>query len=220
MVYKTVIFDMDGTLLNTLDDLADSVNYMLREFDYPLRTVKEVGDFVGNGVERLIRLAVPTGTPDEKIMRCMDVFKTHYAAHMQDKTRPYEGICELLGELKAEGVKTAVLSNKFDTAVKKLAGEYFGDLLQDAVGESDRVRKKPAPDGIFAAMKKLGALPEETVYVGDSEVDVRAAKNAKVACIGVTWGFRDKSVLVAEGADIIVSHPQQIITIVRTGTKE
>ncbi len=215
MAYQTVIFDMDGTLLDTLQDLADGVNHMLTQFHYPPRTVKEVGNFVGNGVQQLIRLAVPKDAGDEKLAQCQSVFKEYYAAHMKDKTRPYDGILELLAALRAEQIKTAVLSNKFDTAVKNLNEEYFAGLIGLAVGESSSVRKKPSPDGIFAILKELNASPEETLYVGDSEVDVQTAKNAGLFCVGVTWGFREKNVLEREGADVIIDRPEELLAIVR-----
>ncbi len=204
---KAIIFDLDGTLLNTLEDLWISTNFALRKFGYPERTLEEVRMFVGNGVRKLIERAVPENC--ENVEECLAVFKKHYAENMYNHTAPYDGIEEMLKNLLAQGVKTAVVSNKFDLAVKELCKKYFGDLINVAIGQFDDVPPKPAPDGVFKALKKLGE--KNALYVGDSGVDVQTAKNANLPCIGVTWGFRDREDL--KGADFIVDNPCDIIKV-------
>ena len=210
--YKTVVFDLDGTLLDTLQDLHASVNAALTAYGLQTRSLGEVQSFVGNGIAKLIERAIGVSDcPDFE--RVLSAFKAHYAVHCKDKTKPYDGILELLKNLQAAGVKTAVVSNKADFAVKLLAEEYFGGLLLDAVGENEAcgVRKKPAPDSLFAVMQKLNAPKNEVVYVGDSEVDIQTAQNAGVDCISVTWGFKDKSFLLANGASVLVDRPSEIM---------
>ena len=195
MKYNYIIFDLDGTLLNTLDDLRDSTNFALRRFGFPERTTDEVRRFVGNGVARLIHLAVPEGTDEKTEADCLAVFKAHYKDNMTNKTAPYPGIIELLKKLRALGVKIAVVSNKFEPAVVELCEDYFGGLVDAAVGQTEDRQKKPAPDGVLYAMKLLGADPARTVYSGDSDVDVLTARNSNLPCIGVSWGFRERRVL-------------------------
>ena len=211
-----VIFDLDGTLLNTLDDLCDSTNYALKQFGYQERTLEEVRGFVGNGVKKLIERAIPDGINNPDFEECLRVFKEHYAANMYNKTAPYDGILELLKELRLKGIHTGVVSNKFDSAVKQLCKKYFGDLIQVAIGENEEagVRKKPAPDSVFKAMNELKVSIEEVIYVGDSETDVQTAKNAEIDCIGCAWGFRSKDILKHEGAKYIIDSPQEILKIV------
>lgn len=211
-----VIFDLDGTLLNTLDDLCDSTNYALKQFGYPERTLDEVRHFVGNGVKKLIERAIPDGINNPDFEECLRVFKEHYAANMYNKTAPYNGVPEMLKELRLKGIHTAVVSNKFDAAVKELCKKFFGDLVQVAIGENEEkgVRKKPAPDSVFKAMNELKLSIEEVIYAGDSETDVQTAKNAEIDCIGCTWGFRPKEILEQEGARYIIDAPQEILKIV------
>lgn len=209
---KTVIFDLDGTLLNTLEDLKDATNFALSKFGYPERSLEEVRCFVGNGVKKLIERAVPDNC--ENIDECLCVFKQNYSENMCNHTAPYNGILKILSDLKSYGVKIGVVSNKFDSAVKDLCKKYFGDLVDVAIGQADDVPKKPAPDGVFKAMKELNAEKNSTVYVGDSDVDVETAKNANLTSIGVTWGFRNRKDL--EGADFIIDNPCDIINIVRS----
>ena len=211
-----VIFDLDGTLLNTLDDLCDSTNYALKQFGYPERTLDEVRHFVGNGVKKLIERAIPDGINNPDFEECLRVFKEHYAANMYNKTAPYDGILELLKELRLKGIHTGVVSNKFDSAVKQLCKKYFGDLIQVAIGENEDagVRKKPAPDSVFRAMEELKVSIENVIYAGDSETDVQTAKNAEIDCIGCSWGFRSKDILKHEGAKYIIDSPQEILKIV------
>lgn len=211
-MYKTIVFDLDGTLLDTLDDLTDAVNVALRVCGLPMRTRKEVQNFVGNGIAKLIERAVgEEGAPFFE--RAFSAFKEYYAAHCADKTCAYEGILPLLEALKKQGIKTAVLSNKADFAVKALAKNYFDGLLLEAVGENEGagIRKKPAPDSLFAVMERLHMTREETAYVGDSEVDIETAKNAGVDCICVTWGFRDRAHLLACGGTTLIDEPKELL---------
>ena len=210
--YKTVVFDLDGTLLDTLQDLYTSVNAALTAYGLPKRTVDEVQSFVGNGIAKLIERAIG-GKNHPDFEGVLSVFKKHYALHCKDQTKPYDGVLELLQALQSAGVKTAVVSNKADFAVKLLAEEYFGGLLLDAVGENEAcgVRKKPAPDSLFAVMDKLNAPKHEVVYVGDSEVDIQTAQNAGVDCISVTWGFKDREFLLSNGGTVLVDKPAEIL---------
>lgn len=214
IMYKTVIFDLDGTLLDTLADLHASVNAALSAFGLPSRSIEEVRSFVGNGIAKLIERSIGNAEfPD--FAGVLSVFKAHYGAHCKDKTKAYDGILPLLQTLQAAGVQTAVVSNKADFAVKLLAEEYFQGLLLDAVGENEAagVRKKPAPDSLFAVMEKLGAKQADVVYVGDSEVDIQTAQNAGVPCISVTWGFKDREFLLENGATLLVDTPSEILKI-------
>lgn len=210
-MYEFIVFDLDGTLLDTLTDLHASVNFALEKFSFPKRSKEEVRSFVGNGIAMLIRRAIGRETP--LFEQVLNEFKAHYAAHCADETQPYAGILPLLQELQARGVKTAVVSNKADFAVKKLAKAYFNGLLLEAVGEDEArgIRKKPAPDSLFSVMEKLGADKQKTVYIGDSEVDIQTAQNAGVDCISVTWGFKDKAFLIESGANNLVDSPDEIL---------
>lgn len=208
--FDTVIFDMDGTLLDTLKDLADAVNYALEKMDYPVRTIEEIRTFVGNGVYKLMERAVPENTPPEQVEKSLGIFKAYYREHSKDATRPYPGILPLLESLKRDGVKTGVLSNKYDAAVKELCAEYFPGLIDVPRGEKPGTAKKPAPDGLFAVMRELGAEPAGTLYVGDSEVDARTGKNAGLTFVGVTWGFRSRQVLEENHADFIIDRPEEL----------
>lgn len=210
---NTIIFDLDGTLLNTLDDLADSVNFALREHGLPERSAEEVRSFVGNGVRRLMQLSVPGGLDNPQFESCLEAFREYYSKNMNNRTRPYDGIMELLAELARNGYKLAIVSNKFDRAVKGLAKEFFGDYIKVAIGESGGVRRKPEPDCVFEALRELSAVAGEAICVGDSEVDVKTAKNAALPCIGVTWGFRSRELLAAEGADHIIDGPMELMKL-------
>lgn len=211
--YDTIIFDLDGTLLDTLDDLADSVNYALSQYNYPAKSTEDVRRFVGNGVKRLMTLSVPEGEKNPHFESCFQNFKSHYELNIQNKTVPYAGIPELLRALHAANYKLAIVSNKPDRAVKHLTEQNFSQYIQVAVGETANVRRKPAPDSVFRALKELGSTQAQAVYVGDSEVDVQTAGNAGLICVGVTWGFRDRAVLEAEGADYIIDHPNELLKI-------
>ena len=212
---RLLIFDLDGTLLNTLEDLTDSTNYALKKFNFPQRTINEVRNFVGNGVAKLIERAIPNGRENENFEDCLEVFKQNYAENMNNKTSPYEGIMDLLKELKSKNYKIAVVSNKFDLAVKGLCARYFADLVDIAIGENEKagIKKKPAPDTVNQVLKNFNISNEEAIYIGDSEVDIMTAKNSKMDCISVTWGFKDKEFLLANDAKIIVNSPDEIISI-------
>jgi phosphoglycolate phosphatase len=214
MRYNTVIFDLDGTLLNTLDDLRDSLNEVLTSRGYIPKTLEEVKRFVGNGVRNLIRMSVPHECSEEIVTQVMEEFKENYKQNMQNKTRPYNGIMELLLDLYRYNYKIAIVSNKYDAAVKELARTYFGNLIPVAIGETSEIKRKPAPDSIFTAVKELGSSLTSTVLVGDSETDVQTAKNAGIPCIGVTWGFRCREVLRSEGADYLIDTPKELLTLI------
>ena len=209
---KAVIFDLDGTLLNTLDDLADSTNYALSRFGYPTRTIEEVRQFVGNGVAKLIERAIPEGKNNPNFEKCLAIFKENYAQNMYNKTAPYNGIIEMLSNLKSKGIKIAVVSNKFDLAVKELCKKYFEGFIDFAAGENEAqgIRKNPAPDTVISVLNKFNFAPEDAVYVGDSDVDIMTAKNSKMPCISVTWGFRDEKFLLENGATILINAPSEI----------
>ena len=209
---KAVIFDLDGTLLNTLDDLADSTNYALSKFGYPTRTIEEVRQFVGNGVAKLIERAIPEGKNNPNFEKCLSIFKENYAQNMYNKTAPYNGIIEMLSNLKSKGIKIAVVSNKFDLAVKELCKKYFEGFIDFAAGENEAqgIKKKPAPDTVLSVLNEFNFAPEDAVYVGDSDVDIMTAKNSKMPCISVTWGFRDKKFLLENGATILINAPSEI----------
>lgn len=209
---KAVIFDLDGTLLNTLDDLADSTNYALSKFGYPTRTIEEVRQFVGNGVAKLIERAIPEGKNNSNFEKCLSIFKENYAQNMYNRTVPYNGIIEMLSNLKSKGIKIAVVSNKFDLAVKELCKKYFEGFIDFAAGENEAqgIKKKPAPDTVLSVLNEFNFAPEDAVYVGDSDVDIMTAKNSKMPCISVTWGFRDKKFLLENGATILINAPSEI----------
>ena len=217
-MYKAIVFDLDGTLLDTLDDLADAVNAALRSFSLPTRTLDEVRQFVGNGAAKLVARAAGEKQA-ERHAAILQAFRDYYAVHCADKTKPYDGVLTLLSALKSRGVKTAVLSNKPDAAVKALAARYFPNLLLEAAGENEAagIKRKPAPDALFAVMKRLGVNERETLYVGDSDVDVQTAKNAGVDCVAVTWGFRDEAFLAAHGATKFVRSPLEILEYYTSG---
>lgn len=201
MKYRAVVFDMDGTLLDTLEDMKRSVNAALAAEGFPPRTLDEVRRFVGNGNRRLVERAVPAGTDAETVERVFRGFHAQYRAHCMDHARVYPGIPALLVRLRAAGVRTAVVSNKADYAVQLLADRFFPGLLDAAAGEKEGVRRKPAPDGVLAVLAALGVPPAEAAYVGDSEVDIETARNAGLPCLSVTWGFRPAAYLIAQGAE-------------------
>lgn len=214
MKYTIAIFDLDGTILNTLEDLADSTNYALKACGYPERTIDEVRQFVGNGIRKLMERAVPEGTPVEEIDRVHETFTAHYKVHCADKTRPYDGIMELLQGLKKDGCKLAVVSNKADYGVQELCKQYFDGVFDFAVGEREGIRKKPAPDSVNEVLKTLGCSRDRAVYIGDSDVDIQTAANAQMDHIIVEWGFRDVQFLISQGAKVLVERPEEILEIV------
>lgn len=210
MKYKLVIFDMDGTILNTLDDLTDCTNYALKTNNLPERTIAEVKSFVGNGIRKLCERAVPADTEVATIDKVHESFKQYYFNHYAEKTRPYDGINELILKLRDMGYKTAVVSNKIDKAVQDLCRDYFPGLFDCAVGDREDIRKKPYPDGVELALKTLGVAKEEAVYVGDSNVDFETAQNAGMDLIMVEWGFREKDYLMSLGATQFIATPDEI----------
>ena len=200
MKYALVIFDLDGTLLNTLDDLADAANAALAEYGFPPRTTEEIRAFIGNGVSRLIHRAVPEGTDEAVAAAVLARFKAVYTEHVNDKTVPYPGILSLLRELKDRGVRCAVNSNKVDNAVRLLCDAHFDGLLDAVLGERAGIPRKPAPDGARHIMERLNVRPENTLYVGDGDADIRTAQNAGIDCAWVSWGYRHVDEL--DGLDI------------------
>ena len=212
MSYDTYIFDLDGTLLDTLQDLATSVNYALRQHHMPEHSIDDVRRFVGNGVRRLMERAVPEGAANPTFEAAFATFREYYMEHSLDTTRPYDGIPELIHELKQRGCRMAVVSNKMMAATQELVHHFFPDI-EVAIGEheAEGIRKKPAPDTVFAAMKQLGQ--GSAVYVGDSDVDLATARNSGLPCISVLWGFRDRDFLLAHGATTFVVRPMDILDI-------
>ena len=211
--YNTYIFDLDGTLLNTINDLAASTNYALRQSGMPERTVDEVRQFVGNGVKKLMERAIPNGLDNPQFESTYQAFRNHYLKHSLDTTQPYPHIIKMLARLKSENKNIAVVSNKFYAATQELCRHFFSDYVTVAIGERDNIRKKPAPDTVLEAMKQLGVTTEGTVYVGDSEVDVETASNSGLPCISVLWGFRDKEFLKQHGATTFITSPLQIFDV-------
>lgn len=213
MKTDTVIFDLDGTLLNTLEDLADSTNYAMRAFGLKERSINEVRNFVGNGVDVLIERAVEGAISKEQELECLDVFKQHYSKNMDNKTKPYDGIIDVIKELLKRGYHIAIVSNKFDAAVKGLNVDYFEGLFPVAIGASDTVAKKPAPDSVIKALQELHSDKERAVYVGDSDVDIMTARNSGLPCISVTWGFRDEELQRSMGTDYIIHKPAELLDV-------
>ena len=210
--YDTYIFDLDGTLLYTLDDLTASVNHAMRAEGFREHSVEEVRMMVGNGVRKLIERAVPDGKDNPKYEEAYQAFIGHYLKHDTDTTRPYTGIVELLAELKRRGKRMAVVSNKYCKATEALCRTFFSEYIDVAIGESEQVRKKPAPDSVLEALRRLGVGKDGAVYVGDSEVDVATARNSGLPCISVLWGFRDEDFLKAYGGTCFISRPEEILT--------
>ena len=227
MKYDTYIFDLDGTLLDTLTDLAASANYALRTHGMPEHSIDDVRRFVGNGVRKLMERAIPNGEANPDFEATFDTFREHYMLHSLDTTQPYPGIPEVLAELRAKGCRLAVVSNRMMPATVELCRHFFPDTIEVAIGEDEAagIRKKPAPDTVFAAMEaiesignprlSLGSPREHAVYVGDSDVDIETAHNAGIPCISVLWGFRDKDFLIQHGAKTFISAPQELLKIPR-----
>ncbi len=218
--YSTIIFDLDGTLMNTLDDLAISTNYALSQNGFPTRTLEEVRGFVGNGVRKLIERAVPENTSVEKVNSVLSCFHQHYLLHCRDHSRPYDGIIDLLSELKKRGIKIAIVSNKPDSGVKQLNKEYFAEYIDVALGENEKagIPRKPAPEMVYEAMKQLTSTSSlassSTLYVGDSDVDIMTARNAGIDCLSVTWGFKTREFLTQFGATKMIDAPSEMLEII------
>lgn len=213
-MFTSYIFDLDGTLLSTLDDLAASCNYALRSNNMPERTTEEVRQFVGNGVKKLMERAIPDGLSNPLFEKTYADFRQHYMQHNLDTTHPYDGVMELLGELHRRGKRVAVVSNKFYAATQELCRHFFGEeLVSVAIGEREDIRKKPAPDTVIEALRQLGASADGAVYIGDSDVDIATAHNSGMPCISVLWGFRSKEFLLEHGATTFVEHPMDILNV-------
>lgn len=212
--YDTVVFDLDGTLLNTLEDLTDSVNYAMKKYGFQEHTLEEVRNFVGNGLLKLMERAIPKGKEEPQFDKIFEDFCTYYGAHCAIKTRPYDGIMDLLEELEKRKIKIAIVSNKGDFAVKELNELYFKGKIKVAIGEREGIQRKPAPDTVLEALEELGSTKEGAIYVGDSDVDIMTAKNAGLSCISVTWGFRNRDFLKEHGASCFVDAPEKILEFV------
>ena len=210
---NTVIFDLDGTLMNTLDDICDSTNYALASFGFPSRTLSEVRAFVGNGIRLLIERAVPPNTEKEKVDEVFSCFKSYYLSHSKIKTAPYPGIIDLLKTLKERGYKIAIVSNKIQEGVSELSEEYFAGLIDIAIGERAGYKTKPDPDLVNIAIDTLKIDKKDAVYIGDSDVDVLTAKNSDLDMIAVTWGFRDRAFLESHGATTFINTPSQLLSL-------
>ena len=208
-----VIFDLDGTLLNTLGDLRAATNHALEVRGLPPHSMEEIRQFIGNGIRLLICRAMPEGTPEAEIDAALDDFKAYYAAHIHDRTVPYDGIPQLLTALRKRGIKVAVLSNKIDSASQQLIEYFFPEKTDVVFGEHVGVPRKPDPTSCRMVMQQLGVQPEQVLYVGDSGTDMQTAKNAGLYAVGVTWGFRSKEVLLKYGADVLVHRPEQILQV-------
>lgn len=215
----TIVFDLDGTLMDTLQDLWLSTNYALRAHNLAERSIKEVRQFVGNGVHKLIERAVPEEISNEMIEKVFATFKEHYVIHCQEHTDLYPGIKELLVQLKKEGHSLAVVSNKLQSGVDELHHNFFNDTIDVAIGERAGIPRKPAPDMVILALRELeerGVKIDNPIYIGDSEVDLQTAKNSNLPCISVLWGFRDKDLLEKKGASVFAETPEDIITIINS----
>lgn len=217
---NTIIFDLDGTLLDTLEDLTISVNHCMNKYHFPLHNRNEVRNMVGNGIYLLMERALPKGRNTPEYHACIQEFSAYYKEHMLDHTAPFTGIDSLLSALYEHGYKMAIVSNKFDAAVKGLNQDFFSKYISVAIGESPSIAKKPAPDTVFQAIKELNATPEQCVYVGDSEVDIETAKNAGLPCISVNWGFKSTAFLEAHHASVIVSSPEELLDVILKGDKQ
>ena len=212
-MFKVYIFDLDGTLLDTLGDLAASTNYALRTHGMPEHSIDDVRRFVGKGVRKLMERAIPGGAANPDFEATFATFREHYMHHSLDTTRPYPGIPEVLKELKSRGCKLAVVSNKMMAATQDLIRHFFPDTIEVAIGEheAEGIRKKPAPDTVFAALKDLGVDKDGAVYVGDSDVDIATARNSGLPCISVLWGFRNREFLIEHGGETFISKPQDLL---------
>lgn len=218
--YDTILFDLDGTLLNTLGDLRAGVNHALKRYGYPLRTLSEVRDFIGNGIPTLIRRCLPQKGAEADFDAVLAAFYAHYRANIDRYTVPYDGIAPLLQELKRRGCRLGVVSNKNHREVEVLSKRFFGDTFDVAIGSSDTMPRKPAPNSVNAALAALGSEKARSLYVGDSQVDIETAKNAEIDLITVTWGYRDISFLIKSGAKTLIDRPEELLKVVSVGDDE
>ncbi len=214
MRYTTVLFDLDGTLMDTLEDLCDSVNHILRERGFPERSSDQIRMALGNGARVLLAKSLPDGEATPGFEEMLSDYDKYYLAHNTIKTKPYEGVHQMLRSLSAKEFKLGVVSNKSDAAAKELVRRFLGDVVSVVIGESRSIRRKPAPDTVLAALRELDSSPWESVYVGDSEVDIKTAAAAKMDCISVAWGFRSRDFLEAAGAKYIAEKPEDVLKIV------
>lgn len=214
MKIDTVIFDLDGTLLYTLEDLTDSTNFALTMLGYPQRSLNEVKEFVGNGVSLLIKRALPENTDTEIQNKCLELFKNHYSNNISNKTRPYDGIYDLLNNLKKNEFNIIVVSNKFDSAVKKLCDKYFEGLITLAIGQQEEIKPKPAPDMVLKALSILNISKENCILIGDSEVDIQTAANSNIPCISVTWGYKSIDFLYKNNASTLIYSPEELLDLI------
>ncbi len=212
-MFELVIFDLDGTLLYTIEDLKDSVNYALKQFDMPVVSLESATANVGNGVKNLISLCAPIGTDEETLDKILVIFKEHYKDNMENKTRPYDGIVGMLEKLKEKGIKTAVLSNKFDAATVRLCNNLIPDLIDLPVGERAGVPRKPSPEAVDYIINSLGCSKDKTVIVGDSDTDIKTGKNANIASVAVTWGYRSRELLVSSDANYMADTVDELTDI-------
>lgn len=214
MEKDTILFDLDGTLLNTMGDLTVAFNYAIGVFGFPARTLDELQSFVGNGVDKAIELALPCKVDEATFKKIYDEFVEYYRTNMTVETKPYDGICEMLGELKQKGYKLGVISNKYDSAVKELCMFYFSEYIDVAIGEGGDVVCKPDTSGVEKACRLLDSDLSRAIYIGDADTDINTAKNGGMPCISVLWGYRDKEFLVKNGGKLFVEEPKDIIKII------
>ncbi len=214
MKYDLAIFDLDGTILDTIQDLTNAVNHTLELFEMPIRTTDEIASFLGNGSKHLIKESAPTGVNNEILTKLHNEYSIYYKEHCSIKTAPYIGIIEVLKKLRAANIKTAVISNKPDYGVQILCKEHFDGLFDIVLGEKTNIPKKPSPESVNLVVKELNSTNDKTIYIGDSEVDIQTAKNAGTSCISVTWGFRNESFLLENGAKLIARKPMDILNII------
>lgn len=214
--YDTVIFDLDGTLLNTLEDLADGVNDVLKKHGYPQRTLEEIRHFVGNGIRKLMERAVPDQVHGEAFEKLFEEFRSYYTEHCQVKTCAYDGVLPLLDKLCAEGYQMAIVSNKNHAAVCELNHIYFDKYIKTAIGQRDGVKPKPEPDTVYEALRKLEKMKESALYVGDSEVDFQTAQNAGIECVLVSWGFRTREELEDCAPKALIREPMELFELLES----
>lgn len=215
--YDAVIFDLDGTLLNTLEDLTDAVNYVMEQFHFEKKTILQVRGFVGNGIRKLVERCVPGGQEREDFEEIFACFRGFYTSHCQIKTKPYPGILEMLGALSEKGYQMGIVSNKNDKAVEELNDIFFSEYISVAIGQNDRLRPKPAPDTVDMALNRLGCSRERALYVGDSDVDKATADNCNMDCVSVTWGFRDRELLEGLKPVAVIDEPEQLLKYLEEG---
>ncbi len=210
---KLVIFDLDGTLLYTLDDLMNSVNFTLDLFGYETKSLNEISAFVGNGVQHLLKKVLPDNISDKEFELCYACFKDHYSKHCCEKTRPYKGIMEVLKTLKERDIRVGIVSNKYQDAAEDVCEHYFKGLYDMVVGESEYCKRKPSPEGINMIRDRYGIIEDETIFFGDSEVDIMTGDNAGVYCVSVLWGYRSRKFLTQHGAHLFMENPLDILNI-------